>query len=1141
VATAVLLAVASLAEAGIGDVDPTYGTNGRGRFEGWTYPPLADGRLLYPVEEGYRRTDADGRPDGSFGSSGVQPWPEGMLPKWSNYYGGSSWAQDWDGRLLVLLDQPGIRGTGFAVLRLGHDGEPDPAFGSNGVARIDDPSYSAGNTVALLQVQPDGRLLLQLGRAHPTEDWCCQQLKLIRLLPDGRLDAGFGSGGSLSVDTRPFDPSDGWEVSFLIDGSMIVHSAPATCLTVTGAPADCPPAADATLWKIAAVLPDGSAIATSLDDRLAKVRADGSFDSTFGPNGDGTVALAAELDTPVYMYRLSASRDGRYLYVSWGSNGNDPWLLSRFFADGDRAGRLDVGFGRQGTVALKSNAAAGLVYGLADGRAIVKGWNGHAYRLLGRNEPSPGFTAAYWPRTWLESEDAAELRVFRAAGSDGAVRLRFWTLTETELEGRTSPATPGVDFDAVSGVLDWSDGDDGDKVIRIPLRTDRYEEGAEQIYVGFEALTPGSWNAQGLLAVTVQDAASLPTAPPPAGGQDAGGGSNGGGSFGWPALLLMLAGLVGRRFLQHRSTPRVAVSLQAPVLLLLSWLAHAQLAPGDVDPTFVYARPAVEPPDSTNAVPLLNGYLVIRSRMGVATAGDSTLSVTLIDLDGRVVDYGYGTDGTYTNALPGRVDLALATSRQANGAVLLGGYKLKDGSTTDSTAAIARVDATGRLDPAFGQGGVATIDAPGERDRIAALDVLPDGRIAALVWSVFPFPYDCATDQVALFYLQPDGTDARAGVTLYRGSYAATSCRTSATLHVDPDGTVLIGTELGVFYGDGASIGDSLLPGNWRYGPFAKDERIGLVGTTIGGQGVGVFVGGIPQPGGVHEWLVEAAGFGAPATWSKLVVDGARLVVYVAFATDGGQVGVARFKADGTPDTGWGGGDGVVAITGSGRPSDQWVGQGLATEARFLYVDAAGNLVVMTADGIMQRLRGGSAPTPGAFVLLGPTGSVAETAASVPVTVRRTGGSTGAASVTVRAVACGSAPDRGCGAWNVAQPDADFRTTSQRLDWADGDATDRTVSIQVLDDEVNEPTEAFLVEIAEATEGFSVVTRHVPVLIDSNEKPLPDSTPAEPGRAGRGGSGRTGLIVLLLLAAVALRRHRAATGCRGIVSARNGA
>lgn len=538
----VLLAasVSPIAAAGIGDVDPGYGVNGRfearryGAF--FVYPPLADGRLLYPADVGYRRTDVNGLPDETFGSGGVQAWPQG--------YAIGGWARAGDGRLFVALRRAGPGGTEYAVLKLRPDGEPDPAFGTDGLAAIDVPA-DGSRTAAAFVVQHDGRLLLLLEHHDPANYYVIDGVLLVRLLPDGGRDTTFGDGGSVAVATGPVDAMDGVGLTLLADGRIGIHANTSIWLTQSGKVDVDPP--DGQEWPIAAPLPGGGAIAwarTSTGYQLAKVRIDGSFDTSFGPNGDGTVNLPSEV---AYLSGVGVSPDGRYIFVTWGRNSDGHWRVSRLSGDGHTAGQLDTAFGEQGTTDLKSTNASGAIYALADGGAIVTTAD-YAYRLLGRDAPSPGITGVDLYRVGsAESDGVAVLHVFRAAGSDGPLRLRYRTLADSELpqQSGVTYATPGVDFDAVDGVLDWSDGDSGDNAISIPLRNDQVKEGAEQIYVRFEALSPGTWTVPELVAVAVNDPPSY-AAPP--GGQASGGGtSSGGGSFGWPGLLLMLAVLAGPR------------------------------------------------------------------------------------------------------------------------------------------------------------------------------------------------------------------------------------------------------------------------------------------------------------------------------------------------------------------------------------------------------------------------------------------------------------------------------------------------------------------------------------------------------------------------------------------------------------------
>jgi len=104
-------------------------------------------------------------------------------------------------------------------------------------------------------------------------------------------------------------------------------------------------------------------------------------------------------------------------------------------------------------------------------------------------------------------------------------------------------------------------------------------------------------------------------------------------------------------------------------------------------------------------------------------------------------------------------------------------------------------------------------------------------------------------------------------------------------------------------------------------------------------------------------------------------------------------------------------------------------------------------------------------PRPGTLRFATDGVNAAENGGSVPVVVRRVGGSDGAVSIRYRTVQ-GSAT---AGADFVAVDDA-------QLSWADGDAADRTISVGLLDDSEEEGTEYFELELFEAGGGAEVGT-----------------------------------------------------------------
>jgi len=101
-----------------------------------------------------------------------------------------------------------------------------------------------------------------------------------------------------------------------------------------------------------------------------------------------------------------------------------------------------------------------------------------------------------------------------------------------------------------------------------------------------------------------------------------------------------------------------------------------------------------------------------------------------------------------------------------------------------------------------------------------------------------------------------------------------------------------------------------------------------------------------------------------------------------------------------------------------------------------------------------------SPPTAGAFSVLDT--NVGEGAGIINVTVTRTGGSAGAVSVNF-ATADGT-----------ALAGSDYTATNGTLNWANLDATAKTIPIQILDDLVVEPAEAFTVTLNTATGGATI-------------------------------------------------------------------
>jgi uncharacterized delta-60 repeat protein len=606
----------------------------------------------------------------------------------------------------------------------------------------------------------------------------------------------------------------------------------------------------------------------------------------------------------------------------------------------------------------------------------------------------------------------------------------------------------------------------------------------------------------------------------------------------------MVATLRGWRVAIRRERSR---TMRAKLTQRFVWLVFfspslALGAPGDVDPTFAYPRPAVLEPDSTNAVPLADGFLVIKSRDFDVAGTNSTLEVTRFDEDGHVVA-SFGSGGTVRIAMPGAVNVATAVHGMPDGSMLLAGFQRVSGAVPDNVATIARLDASGRLDPAFGVGGIVTFDVPGQADRVGAIDVLADGRLLTGVWSrVQADPYgDCSNDRVSLVRLNPNGTGPEVIYFREKNAFADNGCRNVMTLQVMPDQRFYFGSHVETV------VFDSPDPTGWRpvralgccYGPFSVLEAAGVVwsqpfvGPLLDWQRFPAYIydDNYGASARMLRDTLNGMGFPVPRTESLLVPDGYPPAWYLGFSSDGGVAGIAKVRTDGMLDTGWAGGTGVIRIDGSGRPNVS-ANEGLANDVRLISVRPGGEtLVVVTADGIIQRRFAKSGPAHGQIrFAVDNTTDVPEARGTVQIRVQRMGGTDGVVGVDYSV----GAALTDCRMDPCARPGQDFGASSGRLEWADGDGSDRTITVGIINDTQREPLELFYIELTAPIGGAQVATPfgilEIDILDDDPETPS-DAGGGNSSGGGAGGGGATGAGTLcLLLLAMAARLKKRSSG-----------
>lgn len=567
------------------------------------------------------------------------------------------------------------------------------------------------------------------------------------------------------------------------------------------------------------------------------------------------------------------------------------------------------------------------------------------------------------------------------------------------------------------------------------------------------------------------------------------------------------------------------------LLLLLSLSGPGWAAPGDPDPTWVYPTPAVLEPDSTDVVPMPVGWMVVRSNLPAAPATTSSVQLTRIDADGRPVT-SFGTDGRVVTQLPGPFNVSLAAASTSDGGFVVAGYKRLN-NTGDTVAAVVKLNAQGQVDTAFGDGGIIDFDSPFALDRVGAIESLEDGRIALLAWArvVDNRPYDCSTDRTVLWYLSPDGRQRQEVHAIAKDSYAGSSCRTAMTLVANWDdqdpNRVLHGNEIGIFEDTTA-----IMPSNCCYGPFAPMWPDPLLYSYISGSGIELRGGPTPSASSRAFYsLGQIAGFGGePISWSTMEIDLADRTTYLGASTDGGRVAIARFTWTGTLDTGWGDGDGVVVIEGAGTAGPMAF-EGIANDVRLLQV-TGDTLVVATGDGVISRIQTGSADSSGAFVLRPPLDTVRRTngGQTFSVVVERAGSSSGVATVQYAIKDADCARGQCSPNWGQARAGEDFVATSGTLRWEDGDSSDRTIRVDLLNKSTTQSYELLVAELSNPSEGARIVTGWAHIFLDQGIASKPTLPPSGSGSGNGGSSGGGGAasipLLLLLLGSVAASRNR---------------
>jgi len=421
-------------------------------------------------------------------------------------------ARQGDGQVVAVGRRVSPRNGSYRTVafRLQADGALDTTFGTDGFFEFTFAELGERQMARSVVLDDTGRIVI----AGSKDD----QAIVFRLLPDGSLDASFGTSGIFAgPDTFDFsDDASGARTLMLrttTGGYRVTVSNPAGCqvfaLTADGAvdegfgtagiaTVNAPAGATTACNALAPGAADSLLVAGSASGSgfAARLLADGQQDPGFSA---GVVADALADATAV-----AAGGDGSVVVAGTGVSGASIMRLQA-------SGELDVLFGNGGSTLIDLQSATGtrtavhdmLVGG--DGSVLAAGGehranNAFVVRLLGNGGGnSPGVLGITEQDTVTTAEGAAEIvvRVRRTGGASGSVSVGYQTL-----QRGSGGANPGEDYEHTAGTLTWGDGDTSEQQVHVPILADDVTETPE--FFDVELLAPEGGAGLGTTRAAVQ-------------------------------------------------------------------------------------------------------------------------------------------------------------------------------------------------------------------------------------------------------------------------------------------------------------------------------------------------------------------------------------------------------------------------------------------------------------------------------------------------------------------------------------------------------------------------------------------------------------------------------------------------------------
>ena len=559
------------------------------------------------------------------------------------------------------------------VARYEPDGSLDSSFGIGGISRVD-LSLPDADAYAIAEAD-DGKVVL----AGQVSWGAVNDLLVARLSPDGALDTTFGGGAGYVT----FDAA-GAEVAF----AVVPH--PDGRISVVGE-----------YW-----------VSGYNDVLVVRFAADGSLDTTFG---SGTGYVISHFNVAVERaFDAVLQPDGKLVVVGVSD-------LDAFVARYTEDGSLDTGFG-SGGVAVTHFGSMDFAWGVAlqdDGKILV---SGEAYFS---GVGSDGIVARYTEGGLLDTGfGSGGIVGFRHSTSDRALAV------DVQQDGRIVSAIGlavsgwreimgAVRLEA-NGAVDTSFGSGGLVIPSVlehestPWSIAALDDGGIVLMglgdtENYKAFVAARLDASGAADLTFGDQGVATTRV--RGTLDYG---------------LDVLGLPDGRILSgvnsHAPESCETVAHQPKMGVV------AHLPDGSLDPAFgaggIANLLANNSRSQVSAMAVQPDGKLILAGSGSITSYEDFMAVRLMP-DG-VPDPSFGTDGFAYVQIPLQDERAFGVALQPDGKIVLAGSVY---GTTQKDVQVARLDASGALDPSFGTGGVVVSNIANQDDFAYDLALQTDGKL----------------------------------------------------------------------------------------------------------------------------------------------------------------------------------------------------------------------------------------------------------------------------------------------------------------------------------------------------------------------------------------------------------------------------